>query len=279
MIGSNIPAFLGSAGISVHVDYKHVEALLIKYPEAATAACIAALNSVAYKTYAEMKALIPSVFDRPTPYTKRSLMYEKATAAQLESVVRFKTPYGRAPGYMIPYSEGGARRVKAFEKPWRLGAMVPARGVVDAYGNVSRGLINKLESVAGTATKHAGHTANASSESMIRNPRSYFLLTRPHGGLPPGIYERYIKGTKVVGKSKRQLNRDIRSGARRAGLYEISRTGRVVVATGIRPILLRGRQGWGITPRIPLHDAAARIYAERFQKVFDNVLKKELASV
>lgn len=146
-------------------------------------------------------------FDRPTPYTLRSLYVKGATRANLQAVVWVKddragsgTPATR---YLLPQIEGGPRGLKGFEKALqRAGYMkhgdkaVPGQFArLDRYGNVSYGqLIQIMSQLRITLT--SGHHRNISTDAkkaaraVQRAGGQYFALPNGRGKLPPGIYQR-----------------------------------------------------------------------------------------
>lgn len=146
-------------------------------------------------------------FDRPTPYTLRSLFVKGATRANLEAVVWVKddragsgTPAER---YLLPQIVGGPRGLKGFEKALqRAGYMragdraVPGRFArLDRYGNVSFGQIIQILSQL-RITLTAGHDRNISTDrkkaakARQRAGGQYIALPNGRGKLPPGIYQR-----------------------------------------------------------------------------------------
>jgi hypothetical protein len=163
---------------------------------------------------------IAAVIKNPTTYTLRSLYLKPATKRDLRAVVWLKgDPYSQH--YMLPLIEGGERRMKRFERRLQmLGYMraderaVPGQGVtLDAYGNVSRGLVVKILSQLKTAVVQ-GDFSNASQSKRSQAKRAnvqYFVsqgpgsqraafLGRAKGGglkagtqpqhLPRGVWER-----------------------------------------------------------------------------------------
>lgn len=133
---------------------------------------------------------IASVINNPTSYTLRSLYLKPATKRDLRAIVWLKgDPYKQH--YMLPLIEGGERKLKRFERRLQmLGYMraderaVPGEGVsLDAYGNLSRGLITKILSQLKTAVTQ-GDFSNASNSKRSRAKRAnvqYFVSKGPEG--------------------------------------------------------------------------------------------------
>lgn len=163
---------------------------------------------------------IATVISNPTNWTRRSVYLKPATKRDLRAVVWLKgDPYKQHP--MLPLIEGGGRPMKRFERRLQmLGYMrtneraVPGEAAtVDAYGNMSRGLIVKILSQLRTAVVQ-GDFSNASQSKRSRakranvqyfasagtgGPRSAFAGRSKGGGLkrasaqqhlPRGIWER-----------------------------------------------------------------------------------------
>lgn len=170
-------------------------------------AAAVALTRTAQDVKSAEKQEIGKVFDRPTRYTLNSLFLSPATKAKLEAMVWLKddragsgTPATR---YLLPHIEGGSRGTKGFERALqRQGLMpaghfaVPASGVkLDAYGNVSKGTLNRILSqlrVQVTAGFESRATGSARSKRTIRKQGvEYFSIVKPNGKLKPGIYARY----------------------------------------------------------------------------------------
>lgn len=146
-------------------------------------------------------------FDRPTPYTLRSLFMQRATPATLRAQVWLKddragsgTPADR---YLLPQIIGGSRAAKSFERTLqRAGYMRPGDRAVpgrfarlDRFGNVSYGQIIQILSQL-RLTLTAGYTRNKSTDTkkakraVQRQGGQYIALPEGRGKLPPGIYQR-----------------------------------------------------------------------------------------
>ncbi|WP_341674967.1 hypothetical protein [Niveibacterium sp. SC-1] len=131
------------------------------------------------KTYKEMA----TVFDRPTPFTLRSLVVRSATKARLEASVGLKdtnpSKQGKTPADILGHEfTGGQRRFKGLEGALRrmgyLGtdwAAVPGEGAkLDAYGNLSSGTVVQLMSYL-KAFGEQGYSANKTAKGKARVER------------------------------------------------------------------------------------------------------------
>jgi hypothetical protein len=193
--------------IKVQHNFPDVARWIASVGKQARFAAAVALTRTAQDVKAAERDQIGKVFDRPTPYTLRSLFLSPATKDKLEAMVWLKddragsgTPATR---YLLPHIEGGSRGTKGFERALqRQGLMpaghfaVPASGVkLDAFGNVSKGTINQILSqlrVQVTAGYESRATGSARSKRSVRRQGvEYFVITKPHGKLKAGIYGRY----------------------------------------------------------------------------------------
>lgn len=145
------------------------------------------------------------VFDRPTPFTQRSIFYKPATKKMLMAKVWLKdealkgTP---ATKYLGPQVFGGRRPMKKSEvllqragylpRGW---VAVPGDGAkLDEFGNMSRGQIVQILSAL-QAFGEVGYMANRTKASAkkSRNQPEFFAVKpgQRRGGLIPGIWQRH----------------------------------------------------------------------------------------
>jgi hypothetical protein len=118
------------------------------------AAMATAATRIAGHVQVAQQREIRDVFDRPTPYTQRSVFVQRATAQSLVARVGIKDDFSRrSPFKWLRWSiDGGQRTAKAFELLLRrAGALpddmvtVPGRFArLDAYGNISTGQIRQI---------------------------------------------------------------------------------------------------------------------------------------
>lgn len=163
-----------------------------------------ALTRTAYDAREELRRTLPTVFDRPTPYTLNATYVKPATRTEPAAWVGFREFAGKgtpAPKYLLPQVEGGRRPVKRFERalaavgvlPSGLSAVPGEEADIDAFGNMRRGQIVRILSQL-RAFGEMGYTANATGSARSRAKRrrtGYFAA--PQGnreGLPPGVYKR-----------------------------------------------------------------------------------------
>jgi hypothetical protein len=157
------------------------------------------------------------VFDRPTPYTMRSLYTQPATQDKLESRVWLKEKLEAGKGtaatqYLGPQIFGGGRNLKRHEIALqRIGILpkgmycVPGKGAeLDAYGNMKSSQIVKILSYF-QAFSEVGYRANMTAAKKAKmakgkSGKDYFVVY-PGRLFPPGIYQSTLSGgtlTKAV---------------------------------------------------------------------------------
>jgi hypothetical protein len=197
-----------SVSADVSAIVANVKATQSQVPFAAAKALTMTAKSAQRAEIREMQA----TFDRPTPWTLNGTFVKPATKQDLTSVVWLKddraTSGGGAPPdvYLNPEIKGGFRRNKAFETALqRVGALPPGYLVVpgaacpmDAYGNISRGLIVQILSYFRTFDT-AGFTNNITIKRRERLKRGtkrrigfeYFVAQPADGKLPLGIWQRF----------------------------------------------------------------------------------------
>jgi hypothetical protein len=175
--------------ISVQVQgLKELQASMQDFSERRKSAAIAtALTRTAVQVRDKVKGLMPTVLDRPTPYTQRQLKYVAATAAKPVAAVGFgvvgiadergnviryqdlgakNTPAGK---YLSTQIDGGARKAKRFEKALQAVRVLPQgwlavpgqRAKMDAFGNQSVGEIKQILSYFDAASSKSGSDQNS----------------------------------------------------------------------------------------------------------------------
>lgn len=174
-----------------------------------------ALTRTAKAAKEEIERQLPSLIDRPTPYTMRGFRLYPATKNKLLAEVDFRSAFGRgtsARDYLAPLVYGGERKLKAFERSLERTGLVPSNHAalpgdaakLDAYGNMSRGQIVQILSYF-KAFGEQGYRANITDkrkQAMAQGNKrtgargvSYFI-GRPGGGrMPLGVWQKTSFGT------------------------------------------------------------------------------------
>jgi hypothetical protein len=153
------------------------------------------------------------VFDRPTPYAKRGVVYEAAEKDRLEAkvVIYGSNTSGGLPAaaFLGPQIVGGKRSLKSFERQLQQRGLmdsgmvaVPAKQTkLDRYGNVSSGLLNRMMADLQIDYRGAGATRARSDASLKRNKnyrKARFFVPPKGSKLFPGIYQRDPRTQAIV---------------------------------------------------------------------------------
>ncbi|AGR71780.1 hypothetical protein [Burkholderia pseudomallei] len=163
------------------------------------------LNDTAQAAKAALADTMREVFDRPTPYTMRSLRIRSATKQRLEARVGFidesfkGTP---ATTYLMPQVSGGPRSVKRVEVLLRARGLLPsdmyvvpgAAAQLDQYGNFSRGQYSKILAQLQASRDRTQNETVRSRQRRKRDPLrdARYFVGRPGGGkMPLGVWARY----------------------------------------------------------------------------------------
>lgn len=178
-------------------------------------AMVDAINHTAFAARKVLQAEMTEVFDRPTPWTLKSLQVKKAKVGSgkaIEDAAIYVSDYAAskdvAPeAWLKAEVYGGGRRTKRLEERLRYYGLLPPGHMVmpgkgarlDAYGNLSKGHMEQLLSGLGAAEMVAGLTANASQakRSLVKgHAKAFFVIRR--GKTAIGIAERRGKRMEVV---------------------------------------------------------------------------------
>ena len=96
-----------------------------------------ALTAVARLGQAAIKAELPSIFDRPTPFTINSIAVTPARKISLTAVVFAKDI---AAQYLLPYEDGGTQFLGA-----KRAVLAPIQQRTNQYGNLPRTALARLK--------------------------------------------------------------------------------------------------------------------------------------
>lgn len=180
-----------------------------------------ALTRTARAAKEEIERQLPSLIDRPTPYTLRGFRLWPATKRKLVAEVDFRGTMGSAGArdFLAPLVYGGERKLKAFERSLQSTGLLPSgyaalpgsAAKIDAYGNMSRGQIVQMLSYF-KAFGEQGYRSNITdkrkaSMAQGRDKRTgargvAFFVGKPgNGRLPLGIWQRtttsMVRGTEL----------------------------------------------------------------------------------
>jgi hypothetical protein len=205
--------------LEITVDTKDIEAALTAAPNQLRYATQQGINKTAYDVQGGVRQAMPTVFDRPTPFTINSLKVYPANQTTLTADINFK---GKpSDHYLRPEVFGGPRPQKIFEK--RLGSyLIPGKDApLDRYGNVSGAQIVRMLSVLGMAQPGQNRTEGSAKRKM-RTLSGYKEFVVIDGN----IYERVPEaGRELSAKAKKGL---------KPGVYQKAPDGSVRKARGLK---------------------------------------------
>lgn len=173
-----------------------------------------ALNDTGKDVMEAERAKIAGVFDRPTPFIRKAVIFPaalKATRDNLVATVKVRDEATGTPPSKFLRSEvsGGPRKPKAFElRLRRAGIMAEDEFATiamgfrrDQYGNIPGSTLVAILSQLGAAEQFAGYKMNETAASRkragSRRTKRYFV-PRAGTGLRRGIYERQGKALRAV---------------------------------------------------------------------------------
>lgn len=206
---------------------------------------------------AEVRDVMPLVFDRPTGFTLNSLYIKPAKKDEQEAYVRIKDEalknegvraagrLSKALSWLSPQVIGGPRLSKSSENLLRNAGVLPkgmfvvpgAGARLDRFGNISRGDMQRILSVL-KAQRDPQQRTTTRSRKRNRTIRQYFAITTA-GHLPLGVYRR--EGPKVL------------------------------------PVLVFVRQPQ-YTKRLPFYEVTQEAFRRYWPIAFKNALERALAS-
>jgi hypothetical protein len=167
------------------------------------------LDALALGVKTEQEREIRRVFDRPTPYTQRSVFLQRATKRRLQARVWVKDDLAGAPdtNYLDSQVFGGPRRMKRFERALQRAGVLPAGWYAvpgdaaqrDGYGNMTRAQLVQIVAFF-DAFGQQGYRANLGDrgrERLRRGTRGrvakeFFVAVpgiRQTAHMTPGVYE------------------------------------------------------------------------------------------
>lgn len=261
--------------IRVDIDDSDVRKMIAALPKTAGRAAEMALDRTAREIRNEIRDTMRTVFKGPVPYTLNSLQITPTRNHNMEASVWFKDPDRMGQHYLVPQVEGGARKLKGFERAiaGRYGVkmeMVPGVGAkIDRYGNVSAGQIKQIMSVLKVAQQYAGYDADITKRSASKGKeRDYVLIPKKRGKLLPGVYQRVARGSSSIRGRYSSIDGRIKGRAGGAYAWQVGKRKLVTRARGLKPILVRGKTGDQVRPRLDFYGIAERVYSQRFTELF-----------
>ncbi|SAI58962.1 Uncharacterised protein [Bordetella ansorpii] len=231
-----------------------------------------ALNETANAASAAIKAAMPQVFDRPTPYAVNAVQVLRASRENLSATVRFRDSAGKntaADKFLGPQVQGGARGSKRSENAFRrAGLLAPGQFIypgaaadLDQYGNVSRGQVVQLLSYLQLFGEQ-GYRANATARSRKAREK--------RGKTAEGY--RTINGVAYVVSRGRGMWYG-RQQHLPAGVW----AKRGTHGADVRPVWLFGKAP-SYRPRLDFYGIADRVQNEQFSTNMDAALAKAMST-
>ena len=151
------------------------------YAKQARFAMAVALTRTVRDIQDAMPARLEADLDRPTPFTKRGFVTERATVDNLRAAVVIRPLQAAYLRYQI---EGGPRA------PSRLALRLPSEVQLNQYGNLPAGLIKQL-----VARAKAGRRATKGKARRFGVSQGVDLFYGdPGDGRPVGVYKRLVLG-------------------------------------------------------------------------------------
>lgn len=174
--------------ITVKHNFDEVAARLSGQQKQVAFAAAQALTRTASVIKDALPAELDRVFDRPTAFTKRGIYLKAARRDTLTAEVGFMQ---RQASYLRLQLEGGIRQ------PTARGIRLPGNIELNAFGNIPRGLTDKLKAAAkdGTLGSAVARRLGVSAKDRRKGAATISLLYgKPAGGrwdkAPVGIYRR-----------------------------------------------------------------------------------------
>ena len=278
-------------GLKLTVDDKMMRKIVNQFPNQVRRAGEISLDRTAFEVRDAIKKLMGQVFDNPTRYTLNSLRVQRTKSHNMMAAVFFKEPDRMGKHYLVPQVDGGARRLKGFERALGDMPFMPSKHHprLNRHGNLPYGWIVNVLSVLGRAEHVAGFSSNITAGSKKRNrkPRDYVHILegrgqgvgRSRGGgssgraLPPGVYKRTQTGVGFGHKTKKTLPFGEYQKGRRRGRFAS-----VIKARGLRPVLIRGKSRTvNYHPRLPFYSASREVIRHALPRHFLRELVRQTA--
>lgn len=174
--------------ITVSTDSSAIRRLLQGAEKQARFATALALTRTAQDVRLAIPQALEQVFDRPTTFTKRGTYVKMARRDSLVSEVGFRGIQSR---YLRLQAEGGTYT------PGPAGIRLPGNIQLNAFGNIPRGLIDKLKAAADNGQLSAAIARRLGASGRRKDQRGkplQLFYGKPQGkgweGAPLGIWRR-----------------------------------------------------------------------------------------
>lgn len=249
--------------INITNNFPEVERYLRELGPKVNTAAREGVNRTAEWAETDVRRSMRQVFDRPVPFTLRSLRVFYASARKPDAVLWFRQRSQDADKlWANPQISGGSRDLKPMElRLQRIGLMpkgwfiVPGDAApLDAYGNMSPGEISRILNVLGSYTESGFNKANIQTRQRLRK-----------GNEKKGVYGfEYWVNPAGTGRVKHLL----------PGVYR-----RVYTAfgTSLKPMMIFVPRAQ-YRARLDFFGIVNRTVAQRFPAEFDKALRSLIAT-
>jgi len=200
--------------LSIKTNFPEVQRQLEALGKSAKGVAREALNRSALWAATDVGREMRKVFDRPVPFTLRSLRVFYASTRNLQATLWFRQRSHDADKlWARPQIFGGNRDIKPMEERLQRAGILPrgwyvvpgAAAPLDGYGNISRGEVSRILNVLGTFREAGYNKANAKTTDRLRKGNvkkgvyGFVYWVNPVGArkakhLLPGIYRRVQTG-------------------------------------------------------------------------------------
>lgn len=234
---------------------KDIVSMLNAAPKQARRALETALDATAKEIRDEIKVAMKSAFSNPVPWTLNSLKVTPTKGHNMKAMVGFKAPERMGQHYLVPMVEGGIRRLKGFE-----------------VATVAAGGHGKYDLAVGAKRTAVGNiTQNQAKEIVagVKRKRDYVVITKPHGILEPGVYQRFKTSSGFRRSETRNMGWLHQQGRRRGKFIS------AITARGLKPILIQAPEK-RYKQRLDFYGIAHRVYGLRFEPLFWSNLNRFL---
>lgn len=267
--------------ISIKVDgVDAVRTMLAAAPKQASRAVETALDFTAKHIQSNVQREMLSEFKSPVDYTIKSVKTTLTKGHNMTASVWIATPSRMEQSYLVPQVDGGARKLKGFERGFDDEEFVPGSGAkLNASGNIPVATIKKARA------------------EVLKKRSDFVRISEKRGKLWPGVYQRVQTGVGFGAKTKakfadrskayqqgnrKQAVRDPRTGRFRkwfgqdSAFWEGSQIKSVIRARGLKPILIVGRTGHAVKPLLDFYGIANKTFNREFEPRFWSALDRLL---
>lgn len=203
----------------------------------------AALDFTAKHIQSNVQREMLSVFESPVDYTLKSVKTTLTKGHNMTASVWIATPSRMDQSYLVPQVDGGARKLKGFERGFDDEEFVPGSGAkLNASGNIPVATIKKARA------------------EVLKKRSEFVRISEKRGKLWPGVYQR-VKSDRGFGRKNMAY---LAQRGRKRGKFSSA-----IQARGLKPIMLEGRTGHKVKPQLDFYGVAQSTFDAQFRRKFD----------